>query len=139
MGKVFSGNNHDFLSAAISTQEGGFLIAGNSYSDKGLDKKSDYLGEADMWLIRLNEFGDELWQKSISSVYNEEVKAVIQTKDLGFLIAGNIQYPIKGYGSKDILIIRLDKNGKELSQLTLGGKELDEVEKIIPTQDGVLF
>ncbi|WP_336717106.1 T9SS type A sorting domain-containing protein [Chryseobacterium mucoviscidosis] len=134
--KYFSGNNHDFLSAAISTQEGGFLIAGNSYSDKGLDKKSDYLGEADMWLIRLNEFGDELWQKSISSVYNEEVKAVIQTKDLGFLIAGNIQYPIKGYGSKDILIIRLDKNGKELSQLTLGGKELDEVEKIIPTQDG---
>ncbi|BEV05469.1 T9SS type A sorting domain-containing protein [Chryseobacterium gambrini] len=134
--KYFSGNNHDFLSAAISTQEGGFLIAGNSYSDKGLDKKSDYLGEADIWLIRLNEFGDELWQKSIGSAYDEEVKAVIQTKDLGFLITGNIQYPIKGYGSKDILIIRLDKNGKELSQLILGGKGLDEVEKIIPTQDG---
>jgi hypothetical protein len=34
------------------------------------------------------------------------------------------------------LIIRLDKNGKELSQLILGGKDLDEVEKMVPTKDG---
>ncbi|MEY8761860.1 T9SS type A sorting domain-containing protein, partial [Chryseobacterium tongliaoense] len=40
------------------------------------------------------------------------------------------------YGSKDILIIRLDKDGKEISQLILGGKGLDEVEKMIPTKDG---
>ncbi len=35
-----------------------------------------------------------------------------------------------------IIGIRLDKNGKELSQLVLGGKGLDEVEKMIPTVDG---
>ncbi|WP_232816008.1 hypothetical protein [Chryseobacterium capnotolerans] len=37
--KYFSGNNHDYLSATVSTQDGGFLVAGTSYSDKGLDKK----------------------------------------------------------------------------------------------------
>ncbi|WP_228451994.1 T9SS type A sorting domain-containing protein [Chryseobacterium sp. G0186] len=42
----------------------------------------------------------------------------------------------KGYGSKDVWITRLDKNGKELSQLILGGRGLDEVEKMIPTKDG---
>ncbi|MFY7816593.1 MAG: T9SS type A sorting domain-containing protein, partial [Chryseobacterium taeanense] len=42
----------------------------------------------------------------------------------------------RGYGSKDVLVVRLDKNGKELSQLVLGGKGLDEVEKMIPTKDG---
>ncbi|WP_294201376.1 T9SS type A sorting domain-containing protein [uncultured Chryseobacterium sp.] len=61
---------------------------------------------------------------------------MIQTTDFGFYVAGNIQNSEKGYGSKDVLIVRLDKNGKELSQLVLGGRGLDEVEKMIPTIDG---
>ncbi|MEC3875401.1 T9SS type A sorting domain-containing protein [Chryseobacterium salviniae] len=141
--KYFSGQNHDFLSATVNTQEGGFLLAGTSFSGKGLDKKEDSKGGSDIWLIRINEFGDELWQKTIGSASDEEARAVIQTTDMGFFVAGNrttgsLREPqgTVGYGSKDVLIVRLDKNGKELSQLILGGKGLDEVEKMIPTKDG---
>ncbi|REC41443.1 T9SS type A sorting domain-containing protein, partial [Chryseobacterium pennipullorum] len=76
------------------------------------------------------------WQKTLGSTADEEAKAVIQTTDLGFFVAGNIQNSSQGYGSKDVWITRLDKDGKELSQLILGGKGLDEVEKMIPTKDG---
>ncbi|AZA55462.1 T9SS type A sorting domain-containing protein [Chryseobacterium sp. G0201] len=134
--KFFVGNNHDFLSATVGTQDGGFLVASTSYSGKSLDKKDDSKGGSDIWLIRLNEFGDELWQKTLGSNADEEARSVIQTTDLGFFVAGNVQNSAKGYGSKDVLIIKLDKNGKELSQLILGGKGLDEVEKMIPTKDG---
>ncbi|WP_330747362.1 T9SS type A sorting domain-containing protein [Chryseobacterium sp. CP-77] len=134
--KYFSGQNHDYLSATVTTQDGGFLLAGTSYSGKGLDKKDDSKGGSDIWLIRINEFGDELWQKTLGSSSDEEARAVIQTTDLGFFVAGNIQNASKGYGSKDVFITRLDKDGKELSQLILGGKGLDEVEKMIPTKDG---
>ncbi|UCA59353.1 T9SS type A sorting domain-containing protein [Chryseobacterium rhizoplanae] len=134
--KYFSGNNHDYLSSTVSTQEGGFLISGTSYSGKGLDKKEESKGGSDIWLIRINEFGDELWQKTLGTSSNEEARAVIQSTDLGFFIAGNVQNSSSGYGSKDVWIVRLDKDGKELSQLTLGGKGLDEVEKMIPTRDG---
>ncbi|MDO3426024.1 T9SS type A sorting domain-containing protein [Chryseobacterium sp. APV1] len=134
--KYFSGKNHDFLSATVNTQEGGFLLAGTSYSGKGLDKKEDSRGGSDFWLIRINEFGDELWQKTIGGTSDEEARAVIQTTDFGFFVAGNLQNSTKGYGSKDLLVVRLDKNGKELSQLILGGKGLDEVEQMIPTKDG---
>jgi len=134
--KFFAGQNHDFLSATVNTQEGGFLLAGTSFSGKGLDKKEDSRGGSDIWLIRINEFGDELWQKTIGSASDEEARAVIQTTDMGFFVAGNVQNAAKGYGSKDVLVIRLDKNGKEISQLILGGKGLDEVEKMIPTKDG---
>ncbi|MCS3869421.1 hypothetical protein J3D55_002337 [Chryseobacterium ginsenosidimutans] len=134
--KYFSGKNHDFLSATVNTQEGGFLLAGTSYSGKGLDKKEESKGGSDIWLIRINEFGDELWQKTIGETSDEEARAVIQTTDFGFFVAGNTQNSAKGYGSKDVLIVRLDKNGKEISQLVLGGKGLDEVEKMIPTKDG---
>ncbi|MDG4654662.1 T9SS type A sorting domain-containing protein [Chryseobacterium arthrosphaerae] len=134
--KYFSGQNHDYLSATVTTQDGGFLLAGTSYSGKGLDKKEDSRGGSDIWLIRLNEFGDELWQKTLGTSSDEEARSVIQTTDLGFFVAGNVQNSSKGYGSKDVLITRLDKDGKELTQLILGGKGLDEVEKIIPTKDG---
>jgi len=134
--KFFVGNNHDFLSANVPTQEGGNLLAGTSYSGKGLDKKDDSKGGSDLWLIRINEFGDELWQKTIGSNADEEARSVIQTTDLGFFVAGNVQSSTKGYGSKDVVIIKLDKNGKELSQVILGGKGQDEVEKMIPTKDG---
>jgi len=134
--KYLSGQNHDYLSASASTQEGGFLIAGTSYSGKGLDKKDESKGGSDIWLVRLNEFGDELWQKTLGTASDEEARAVVQTTDLGFFVAGNVQNSSKGYGSKDAWIIRLDKDGKELSQIILGGKGLDEVEKMIPTKDG---
>jgi hypothetical protein len=134
--KYFSGNNHDYLSSTVTTQDGGFLITGSSYSGKGLDKKEDSKGGSDIWLIRINEFGDELWQKTLGSSSNEEARAVIQTTDQGFIVAGSVQNSSKGYGSKDVLIIRLDKDGKTLSEQTLGGRGLDEVEKMIPTRDG---
>ncbi|SDJ39550.1 T9SS type A sorting domain-containing protein [Chryseobacterium jejuense] len=134
--KYFSGNNHDYLSATVTTQDGGFLLAGTSYSGKGLDKKEDSKGGSDIWLIRINEFGDELWQKTLGTSSDEEARAVIQSTDLGFFVAGNVQSTSNGFGSKDVWITRLDKDGKELSQLILGGKGLDEVEKMIPTKDG---
>lgn len=134
--KYFSGQNHDYLSGTVTTQDGGFLISGTSYSNKSLDKKEDSKGGSDIWLIRLNEFGDELWQKTLGTSSDEEARAVIQTTDQGFFVVGNVQNSSKGYGSKDVLIIRLDKDGKELSQLILGGKNLDEAEKMIPTRDG---
>ncbi len=134
--KYFSGNNHDYLSSTVTTQDGGFLISGTSYSGKGFDKKEDSKGSSDIWLIRINEFGDELWQKTLGSSSDEEARAVIQTIDQGFFVAGNVQNSSKGYGSKDVLIIRLDKDGKVLSEQTFGGRGLDEVEKMIPTRDG---
>ncbi|MBK1896672.1 T9SS type A sorting domain-containing protein [Chryseobacterium paridis] len=145
--KYFAGQNHDYLSATVTTQDGGFLLLGTSYSGKGLDKKDDSKGGSDIWLIRINEFGDELWQKTLGTSADEEARAVIQTTDLGFFVAGNVQsslqepqetstQTISGYGSKDVWITRLDKNGKELSQLILGGRGLDEIKKMIPTKDG---
>ncbi|MCX8532088.1 hypothetical protein [Chryseobacterium luquanense] len=134
--KYFSGQNHDFLSATVATQEGGFLLAGTSFSGKGLDKKDASKGGSDIWLIRINEFGDELWQKTLGTSQDEEAKSVIQTTNFGFMVAGNVQNSRNGFGSKDVTVTTLDKNGKVLSELILGGRGLDEVEKIIPTPDG---
>lgn len=134
--RYFSGNQHDYLSSTISTQEGGFLLAGTSYSSLALDKKEKSNGSSDMWIIKVNENGDEEWQKTIGTRYSEEARSTTQTMDKGFVVVGSTNHPKLGFGSKDVLVVKLDKNGKILNQLILGGKGLDEVEKVIPTRDG---
>ncbi|WP_379967794.1 T9SS type A sorting domain-containing protein [Epilithonimonas sp. UC225_85] len=134
--RYFSGNQHDYLSSTVSTQEGGFLLAGTSYSSLSLDKKEKSNGSSDMWIIKVNENGEEEWQKTIGTRYSEEARSVTQTMDKGFVVVGSTNHPKLGYGSKDVMVVKLDKTGKIINQLILGGKGLDEVEKVIPTTDG---
>lgn len=134
--KYFSGNRHDYLAATTATQEGGFLLAGTSYSGLALDKKEKSFGGSDMWLIKLNENGEEEWQKTVGTNKNEEAKSIVQTTDLGYFVAGDVHGSKAGFGSKDALIMKLDKTGKILSQIILGGTGSDEVQKMIPTKDG---
>ena len=65
--KYFGGNNHDFLTATTSTQEGGFLLAGTSYSSEGLQKKGKLKGGSDIWVIKVDENGEEEWQQTIGT------------------------------------------------------------------------
>jgi len=53
-----------------------------------------------------------LSQKNIRTASDEEARAVIETTDLGFFVAGNIQNSAQDYGSKDVLTTELDKNVK---------------------------
>ncbi len=134
--KYFSGNQHDYLGSTVATREGGFLLAGTSYSSSALDKKDRSNGSSDIWIIKVDENGEEQWQKTVGTRYSEEARSVTQTTDEGFVIAGSTNHPKLGYGSKDVFVTKLDKTGKVISQLILGGKGLDEVEKVIPTNDG---
>ncbi len=134
--KYFSGNKNDYLNTSVSTQEGGFLLAGSSYSSQSGDKKEISFGSSDMWIIKVDENGEEEWQRTIGTKYSEDAYSAVQTTDLGYVIAGGISGAKFGYGSKDAIITKLDKEGKILYQLILGGNNNDQVEKIIPTKDG---
>lgn len=134
--KYFGGTRHDYLASSIATQEGGFLIAGTSFSNSSGDKKENNLGGSDVWLVRLNENGEELWQKTLGTKSNDEASAVVQSIDMGFFVAGNINDNKKLFGSKDVFVSKLDKDGKLIQTTILGGKSLDEVTDMTPTPDG---
>ncbi|MCZ2085092.1 MAG: T9SS type A sorting domain-containing protein [Flavobacteriales bacterium] len=134
--KHFGGSRHDYLVSTINTREGGFLLTGTSYSNQSLDKKDNNIGGADVWLIRLNEEGEELWQKTLGTKSNDEASAVVQSVDEGFFVAGNINSNKNLFGSKDVFISKLNKTGKLINTTILGGNALDEVQEMIATPDG---
>ena len=134
--KHFGGSKHDYLVSTTTTREGGFLLTGTSYSNQSLDKKDNNIGGADVWLIRLNEDGEELWQKTLGTKNNDEAAAVTQSLDEGFFVAGNINSNKNLFGSKDVFISKLDKTGKLINTTILGGNALDEVQEMVATPDG---
>lgn len=134
--KYFGGSKHDYLMSSIATQEGRFALVGTSFSNISGDKKENNLGGSDVWILRLSETGEELWQKTIGTKSNDEASAVVQSTDSGFFVAGNINDNRKLFGSKDVFVSKLDKDGKLIQTTILGGKSLDEVTDMIPTPDG---
>lgn len=134
--KFIGGNKNDYLSVAIPVSDGGFLVGGNSFSNLSGDKKEDNIEGSDIWLLRLNENGEEAWQKTLGESTDDELTSAIQTKDGGFYIAGNIDNHPLLYGGKDAFVTRLDKNGKINFTTFLGGKGIDKAIDIKLTADG---
>ncbi|MDQ0478297.1 T9SS C-terminal target domain-containing protein, partial [Chryseobacterium sp. MDT2-18] len=134
--KYFGGTKHDYLMSSIATKEGGFLLAGTSFSSQSGDKKENNVGGSDIWLVRLDENGEELWQKTLGTKSNDEASSVVQSLDEGFFVAGNINSNKQLFGSKDVFVSKLDKGGKLINTTILGGKGLDEVQEMIPAKDG---
>lgn len=133
--KYFQGENQDYLSATVATREGGFLLAGTSFSSKGKDKKSESFGGADIWLVKVSENGEEEWQAAAGTGGNEKANAVVQSTDLNYFVAGSI-HDKSGFGNVDAWILVLDEAGTLLREIIIGGSGIDEVKKMIPTLDG---
>ncbi|AZI41326.1 T9SS C-terminal target domain-containing protein [Epilithonimonas vandammei] len=136
--KYFGGSRHDYLMSTVATQEGGFAILGTSFSNQSGDKKDNNLGGSDVWMLRLDENGEELWQKTFGTRSNDEASAIVQSTDQGFFVAGSfVSAPgSKAFGSKDVFVSKLDKDGQLKQTTILGGASVDEVTDMIATPDG---
>ncbi|WAC01231.1 hypothetical protein N7U66_13995 [Lacinutrix neustonica] len=50
---------------------------------------SNYIGAADLWLIKISPAGELLWEKTIGGTSFDVARAIVKTQDNGFLLAGS--------------------------------------------------
>lgn len=140
--KSFGGSGQDMLQSVLLTGDGGFLLAGTSESEEGLDKKDKARGETDFWIIKLNAKGGEEWQKTIGGLGQEELNCVVKTKDGGFLLGGSSSSGISGdklqngFGGMDYWVVKIDRKGAIVWQQAFGGRYNDELRSICISDDG---
>lgn len=140
--KSFGGSGSDMLQNIALTNDGGFILAGVSSSDKDFDKKDSIRGQDDFWIIKLNAKGGEEWQKTIGGNGQEKLQSIIKDKDGGYILAGSSASDISGekttecFGNLDYWVLKLDKKGEIVWQKTYGGIYLDELRSIESTLDG---
>jgi hypothetical protein len=147
--KSFGGSGADFLESIALTNDGGFILAGESSSPgttsdnkKDGDKIGACRGNDDFWIIKLNAAGGEEWQKTIGGFGEEKLKVIKQTKDGGYIIGGASSSDQSGdkkqdcFGNLDYWIVKLDAKGTIEWQKTYGGSYFDILRSLEQTTDG---
>jgi hypothetical protein len=107
--KVMGGFQDDYGYSVFGTEDGGCIAAGATLSTDGDVVNND--GNRDIWVIKLDSLGNEIWQKTLGGSSGEFCRSVIETKDGNYLIGGEA-YSSDGdvssnQGSSDFWIVKL--------------------------------
>lgn len=136
--KSFGGSVGDLAYSIIQTQDGGYIVAGFSYSNNG-DVSGNH-GGSDNWVLKLDTLGNLIWQKCIGGSSFERVSSIIQTQDGEYVLAGyssSNNGDVSGnHGGNDYWIVKLDTLGNISWQKSLGGSGEDLAFTIIQNQNG---
>lgn len=124
--KTYGGIYSDGGRAVCQTNDGGFAIAGYTFS-RGE-------GNADILFIKLDYNGNLIWLKTLGGTGNEYANSIAQCSDGNFIIAGyTTSY---GSGEEDVIVVKTDADGNEMWLKYFGGAASDQANKVIVTSNG---
>ncbi len=136
--KCMGGTGDDRVNCIKQTNDGGFIVAGQTNSNNG--DVSDNHGGYDYWIVKLSNSGDIEWQKCLGGTNNDYATCIQQTNDGGFIVAGytcSSNGDVSGnHGSYDYWIVKLSNSGDIEWQKCLGGENDDRANSIQQTTDG---
>ena len=124
--KTYGGSNLDGMQRAYQTTDGGYILVGNTYSYGA--------GGGDIWLIKTDGNGNELWNRTYGGTNDEYPYSVQETNDGGYIITA-LTYSY-GAGNGDAWLIKTDSSGNQLWSRTFGGSDYDQGSMAQQTSDG---
>ncbi|MFN4253922.1 MAG: FG-GAP-like repeat-containing protein [Saprospiraceae bacterium] len=93
---TIGGSAEDVLLSLQQTTDGGFIVGGYSASNISGDKTQNGWGSYDYWVLKLNSTGGILWQRTIGGEDLDQLYAVKQTTDGGYILGGHSRSLISG-------------------------------------------
>ena len=123
--KIYGGNKPDFPYHMIPSGDGNFLIVGYSQSYGG--------GDADVLLMKVDQSGNQIWQKTYGGFGNDYGQDIVPTSDGNFVMVG---WTNSGASSKEINLIKVDPSGNTIWNKMLGGGADDYGHSLKQCSDG---
>ena len=124
--QTYGGTENERAVAIISANDGEYLIVGNTASFGE--------GETDFYLVKTDNAGNMIWNKTYGGAAAETPFSIINTTDGGYGIAGRTYS--YGAGEDDFWFIKTDSTGTVLINQTYGGQLSETSHTLIQTSDG---
>jgi PKD repeat protein len=122
--RTFGGDSFDWLRSFQQTFDGGYILGGAT--------RSFGTGSSDFWLVKTDNNGIELWNRTFGGDDHDTAYFVQQTPDGGFILAG-----VTGlWDSFDCWLVKTDTEGEEIWNRTFGHDEDNIPRSILQTPDG---
>ncbi|GAG31817.1 unnamed protein product, partial [marine sediment metagenome] len=127
--KTFGGTGTEWAKDMIALADGGFLLIGetNSFSEN-----------FDIYLIRLDVDGTELWSTTLDGGHNESGTAALEAPNGDLLVLAVVSYTEGGRSNmyRDSQLYRLDSEGNELWSTLYHGENKQAGDAMAWTTDG---
>lgn len=122
--RTYGGNSHDECRSIIESSDGGYVLAGSTYSFGTWPEN--------FWVVKTSSLGDSVWSQVFSGAGEDECFSVVQALDEGCLLGGTGSY---GSGGTDFWLAKVDASGNDLWVKTFGGVNNDACTALIRTSD----
>lgn len=126
--KSFGGTQIDEAKSIIKTNDGNYIIVGNTRSNN--KDVSNNKGGADIWLIKITSNGTLIWEKNFGGTSFDRAESIKNANDGGFIILGNSRSSdgdaSKNNGQNDAWLLKLDNNANLEWQKSIGGSNIDQ-------------
>ncbi len=126
--RTYGGAGTEYGNACLCLQ-GGYLVTGYTSSFGS--------GGKDVYVIRLDNKGKEVWSKTLGGPSWDVGTALCESGDGNFYVCGYTHS--FGKGEEDVYLAKIDKNGNRLWSKTFGGERLDVANSIFLAKDGGLL
>lgn len=148
--QTLGGRQHDVAYAVAATTDGGYVVAGATCSGGGdVKKHHGYGGTSDFWVLKFDASDTLQWQKTIGGARDDgyrddyDMMSIVQADDGGYVLVGNAfsdNGDFRGQhhgcpGTRDIMVVKLDANGRLQWTKALGGTNHEYVSQIVKTPD----
>ena len=125
--KTFGGANSDYGWSVQQTSDGGYIITGGT--------ESDDTGWDDLWLVKTDSAGTQMWSKTFGGADLDSGFSVQQTSDGGYIITGKtFSYGVGG--GADFWLVKTDSAGTQMWGKTFGGVYPESGSSVQQTSDG---
>jgi len=136
--KCFGGSSNDRAYSMAQTTDGGYVIAGETWSVDG-DATGNNNGIS-AWLLKIDGTGNLLWQKTYGGYGVDVFNCIRLTTDGGFIVAGTTDSndgDVKNiHGGTEYWVLKLDAAGNIQWNKCYGGNRQDGATCIQQTTDG---
>ena len=125
--RTFGGAKEDQCEAVVQAQDGGYFLVGYGQSF-GTD------GDMDVYVIRLDSDGNELWSNVYDEGFTEQAYSAVATEDGGLIVAGENR--ATQTSSIDAYLLKINGLGEQVWSKSFGGAGTEKFLSVAQAHEG---